>query len=152
MDPDQGPSPPRRPMAVARRISLFRREVIERVSPAAIEVLFTASARISEGQVARDGRYYGSTMLTIDLESLRDHVADRCEATTAARLSKAMEEERSIHEAAARLALEEARRIAGRRLRRVEADVRVRTEGTKVFIDVDVEADASVMPALEEGS
>ena len=64
-------------------------------------------------------------------------------------LSRAMGEESLVHEEAARIALHEARSIADRQLRRVEADVRVRTEGAKLFIDVDVEADASVMPARE---
>jgi hypothetical protein len=134
-------------MAAARRISLFRRRIVETVSPAAVEVLIARAARISEGQVARDGRYYGSTMLTIDLERIQDQLSEVCDVATATRLARLIEQQPEVHEAAARLALQEARRVAGRRLRRVEADVRVRTEGVRVFIDVDVEADASLLPA-----
>lgn len=137
----------KRPMAAVRRIALFRREIRESISPVAIEVLLASATRISEGQVAADGRYYGSTMLTIDLERVRDRVCDVCDVATAARLAQLLRQEPTVQQRTGRLALEEARRISGRALRRAEADIRVRSEGARVFIDVDVEAEPA-RPAL----
>jgi hypothetical protein len=145
MDPADGPK--KRPMAAVRRVGLFRREITESVSPAALEVLLATAGRISEGQLSREGRYYGSTILTIDLEQLGAYVQDRCDAATAARLAAVLEHETELHQAAARLALTEAQRIAGRPLRKVEADVQVRTEGSRVLVDVDVEGVAGAIPA-----
>jgi len=139
-------------MAAVRRISLFRREVRETVSLAAIELLLASASRISEGQVAGDGRYYGSTMLTIDVDRLGEQVSDAGDVSTAARLAHVMEGEPEVHARAARLALEEARRICGRRLRRAEADVRVRCDGTSVFVDVDVEAEVLARAVPVPGS
>jgi len=137
-------------MAAVRRISLFRREIRESVSPAAMEVLFASASRISEGQVGQDGRYYGSTVLTIDLEQLAPHVSDPSSVSTATRLARVLEAEPEVQQQAGRMALEEAARIAGARLRRAEVDVRVRFEGTRVFIDIDVEA-AAPMPVPVRG-
>jgi hypothetical protein len=64
---------PRRPMARATRIALFEREVRERLSRAALELVLARAEVISEGQRSvRGGRdaYFGSTMLTIDLPAL----------------------------------------------------------------------------------
>ena len=133
-------------MAAARRIRLFRRHIVESVSPAAVDVLVESAARISEGQVAADGRYYGSTMFTIDLERLQDRVCEVCDVVAARRIVQLMESQNEVHRAVARLALQEARRVSGRWLRRVEADVKFRATGSRVFIDVDVEAEASAHP------
>jgi hypothetical protein len=134
-------------MAAVRRIGLFRREIRESLDPAAVEVLLASATRISEGQVGPDGRFYGSTMLTIDLERIRPQVKDACDVATAARLAALLEAAAALHERLGRLAVSEARRIAGSGLRRPEADLRVRTEGTRVFIDIDVEAETQVAPA-----
>lgn len=133
-------------MAAVRRIGLFRREIRESLDPAAVEVLLSSATRISEGQVGPDGRFYGSTMLTIDLDRIRPQVRDACDVATAARLAALLEGEAALHERLGRLAVGEARRIAGRGLRRPEADLRVRTEGTRLFIDIDVEAETQVAP------
>jgi len=134
-------------MAVVRRIGLFRREIKESLNPAAIEVLVAGASRISEGQVGADGRFYGSTMLTIDLDRLRPQIHDACDVSTAARLAALLEGESALHQQLARLAANEARRIAGSGLRRVEVDLRVRCEGARVYIDIDVEAETAAAPA-----
>jgi hypothetical protein len=130
-------------MAAVRRISFFRRQVQESINPAVIELLLGDAARISEGQMAADGRYYGSTMLTIDLERLEPRVCDACDVGTAARLTRLLEHEPTLEQRSGQLALQEARRISGRDLRRAEADVRVRSEGLRVFVDVDLQAETA---------
>ena len=60
-------------MARATQIALFEREVRERLSRAALDVVFARAERLSEGQSSvRGGRaaYFVSTMLTLDLPAL----------------------------------------------------------------------------------
>ena len=42
--------PPRKPMAMARRVSLFEREVAVRLAPVALELLHGAARVLSEGE------------------------------------------------------------------------------------------------------
>ena len=52
---------------MARRVSLFQREVAVRLAPVAIDLLHGAARVLSEGELVGDD-YAGSTMLTVDLE------------------------------------------------------------------------------------
>ena len=66
-----------RPLARVERISLFEREVKERLSRAALDVLFAAAGVMSEGQrSARNKReaFFGSTMLTFEQLGVPHHV------------------------------------------------------------------------------
>lgn len=130
--------PNKRPMAYVRRIGIFRREIRESVSPAALDLLLASAERISEGQIAAE-RYLGSTMLTVDLTRVHGVVQDACDVATAARLARHLEGEPHVKLALQELALKEARRIASCPLELVDAEVRVRVEGTRLFLDVDVE-------------
>jgi len=138
-----GALPARRPMARATRITLFEREVRERLSRAALDVVFARAERLSEGQRSqRGGReaYFGSTMLTVDLASFADVFRDACDAGTAHRLAALFEADSTVPRRIRELALREAARIAGARLKDVRTQVTVRAQGAKVFVDVDVEA------------
>lgn len=135
--------PARRPMARATRITLFEREVRERLSRAALDVVFARAERLSEGQRSqRGGReaYFGSTMLTIDLAAFGDVFRDACDAGTAHRVATLLEADSTVPRRIRELALREAARIAGARLKDVRTQVTVRAQGAKVFVDVDVEA------------
>ena len=136
------PLPARKPMARATRISLFEREVRERLSRAALDVVFARAELLSEGQrTARGGReaYFGSTMLTLDLEALRDVLRDACDAGTAHHLVTLMEADPAIPRRIREIAEREARRIAAARLKDIRTQVSLRAQGAKVFVDVDVE-------------
>lgn len=147
-----GPPPPAtpasgrlalRPMARVQRIALFEREVRERLSPSALEAFFAAAEVISEGQRAeRSGReaYFGSTMLTIDLEQLAPVVRDACDAGTAQRLAALMQRDPSVTALVKGIAARETARLAGVRPRAVATEIKIGARGTRVFIDVDVEA------------
>jgi hypothetical protein len=141
MDPSS--TPPKKPMAFVRRIGLFRREIIERVSPAGLDLLLQTACRISEGQVSGD-QYFGSTLLTLDLQQAEIQLQDACDVATAARLARLLEQEPVALEQIRALARAEAQRIACHPLRELELDVRIRVEGPRVFIDVDVEGIASL--------
>jgi hypothetical protein len=141
-----GALPARKPMARATRITLFEREVRERLSRAALDVVFARAERLSEGQRSvRGGReaYFGSTMLTLDLPALADVLRDACDAGTAHRLVALMEADATVPRRIRDIAEREAGRIAGARLKDVRTQVAVRAHGAKVFIDVDVEAGLS---------
>jgi hypothetical protein len=133
----------RRPMARATRIALFEREVRERLSRAALELVLGRAEVISEGQRGvRNGRdaYFGSTMLTIDLPSLDLLLRDACDAGTARRLAELMESDEAVSERIEALASFEAARVAGAEPRSVSTHVTIRSQAAKVFIDIDVEA------------
>lgn len=135
--------PARKPMAQATRITLFEREVRERLSRAAMDIVFARAELLSEGQrSARGGRdgYFGSTMFTIDLPSLADVLRDPCDAGTAHRLVTLMEADNALPKRIRDIAEREAMRITGARLKDVRTHVSLRAQGAKVYIDVDVEA------------
>ena len=141
--PVSGSMPARRPMARATRITLFEREVRERLSRAALDVVFARAERLSEGQRSQKGgrdSYFGSTMLTIDLAVFADVFRDACDAGTAHRLATLLEADSTTPRRIRELALREAAGIAGARLKDVRTQVTVRAQGAKVFVDVDVEA------------
>jgi hypothetical protein len=136
--------PSRKPMARATRITLFEREIKERLSRAAMDVVFGRAERLSEGQrQTRGGReaYFGSTMLTIDLASFDDVLRDACDAGTAHRLAALMETDAAVPRRIRDIAEREATRIAAARLKDIRTQVATRAQGSKVFIDVDVEAE-----------
>ena len=136
------PLPARKPMARATRITLFEREVRERLSRAALDLLFARADVISEGQRAQRGgkdSYFGSTMMTIDLPGLSAVLRDEPDAGTARRLAVLLGEESAVEKRVEALATREAARIAGAPPKAVSTHVAIRAQGARVFIDVDVE-------------
>ena len=147
------PVPARKPMVRATRITIFEREVRERLSRAALDVLFARAELLSEGQRSVRGSkegYFGSTMLTIDLPAMTDVFRDECDAGTAHRLVGLMETalaevaltalDQTLPRRIREIAESEARRIAAATIKDLRVHVVVRAQGAKVFIDVDVEA------------
>jgi hypothetical protein len=141
--PAQGTKMSKKPMARAVRIALFQREIRVRLSPAALDLMFARADVISEGQRAmRGGRdsYFGSTMLTVDLPSLAALLSDACDAGTARRLAALLESDAEVTRRVQALAARETARVAGAQPRQVGTHITIRSQGAKVFIDVDVEA------------
>jgi len=136
------PLPARRPMARATRITLFEREVRERLSRAALDLLFARVEVMSEGQRApRGGKdsYFGSTMLTIDLPALAVVLRDEPDAGTARRLATLLAEDTQVEKRVQALATREASRVAGAPLHAISTHIAIRSQGARVFVDVDVE-------------
>jgi len=132
-----------RPLARVHRITLFEREIRERLSPAALDVLFARADVISEGQQAtRAGaaEYVGSTMLTFDLGAMSPVLRDACDAATARRLAHLLEGDAAVAGRVKSLAAAETARVTGARPRALNTEMRVEARGARVFIDVDVEA------------
>jgi hypothetical protein len=131
-----------RPLARVQRIALFEREVRERLSRAALDLVFERAEVMSEGQQStRAGKpvYFGSTMLTIDLEALAPQLRDSCDAGTARRLATLLTNDAAVAARVKSVAKREAARIAGKRLEAVATEVKVSARGARIFIDVDVE-------------
>ena len=132
--------PSRKPMAVARRVSLFERQVTVRLSPVAAELLLGSGTVLSEGGFGSE-RWAGSTMITVDLARTAAAVSDPADAATARRVAELAPADGRARERARRVAIAEARRIAGCELARPEVDVRARAVGRVIHLDLDLEAD-----------
>jgi hypothetical protein len=131
-----------KPMVAATRITLFEREVRERLSGTALDLVLARAELLSEGQpTERNGRklYFGSTMLTIDLPELTHVLRDACDAATARRLVTLMETDPEVPRRIRRIAEREAARVARAPVRDLSLHVTMRAQGARVFIDVDVE-------------
>ena len=143
IEPDAAPAPlhlpPRKPMAAARKVSLFEREIRIGLSSAALEILFELASVLSEGELEAGG-YLGSTMITIDLARAAGQVSDPCDAGTVRRIAELLGADARVRARARELAAAEADRLAGAALGDPQIDLRVRTSGHHLHLDVDVEA------------
>jgi len=126
-------------MALARRVSLFEREVAVRLAPVALELLHDAARSLTEGELVGDG-YAGSTMLTIDLLRTRERISDPPDASTAQRVAMLYASDERCREHARRIAIKEARRMAGCELSTPSVDVESRARGPELHLSLNVEA------------
>ena len=126
-------------MAMTRRVSLFEREVAVRLAPVALELLHGAARLLTEGELA-DGAYAGSTMLTIDLARTTDRISDPVDATTAQRVAALYGADERCRDHARRIAVKEARRIAGCELSATLVDIESRARGHELHLSLNVEA------------
>ncbi|MBA2541407.1 MAG: hypothetical protein H0V17_17330 [Deltaproteobacteria bacterium] len=124
---------------MTRRVSLFERSVSVRLAPVAVELIHGAARMLTEGGLAGD-RYTGSTMLTVDLARAADRISDPPDATTALRVAVLYAGDERCRIEARRLAVDEARRVAGCDLTAPLVDVVSRARGTEVHLSLDVEA------------
>jgi len=133
----------RKPMARATRVALFEREVRERLSAAAVELLFSRAQVLAEGRRAEGPTagqaFFGSIMITVDVGGLSDGVREKCDELAAERVAAMMAEDARVIGRVRRLAESEAGQLAGAPIKVHSADVRVRSAGACVHIDVDVE-------------
>jgi hypothetical protein len=126
-------------MAMTRRVSLFEREVAVRLAPVALELLHGAARILTEGELADDA-YAGSTMLTIDLARTADRISDPPDASTAQRVAVLYAADERCRDHARRIAIKEARRIAGCELAATLVDVESRARGPELHLSLNVEA------------
>ena len=126
-------------MAMARRVSLFEREVTMRLAPLAVELLHGAARVLSEGELVGDV-YSGSTMLTVNLGALAQ-ISDPPDASTAQKVALLYAADDRCRAHARRIALDEARRAAGCELLSARVDVESRAKGPELLLSLDVEAE-----------
>jgi hypothetical protein len=141
VSPEDRPGlPPRKPMATTRKVALFEREIRIKLSPAALDLLFDAAEVLSEGQ--RHGeRYFGSTMITIDLTKLAPVVREDCDAASAKRVAELLAADARVVARAKHLAAADAGERAGGPLREPLVELKARHAGSRVQLDLDVEGD-----------
>ena len=137
-------APSRKPMAMARRVSLFQREVSVKLAPLALELLHGASRVISEGDFVGD-LYEGSTMMTIDLGRTTAVISDPPDATTAQRVAFLYAADERCRDHARRVAIGEARRRAGCDLAAAHIDVESRARGPELHLSLNVEAQRRIV-------
>jgi hypothetical protein len=130
-------------MARALRVNLFEREVREKLSIAAVELLLDRAQVMAEGSRAASpsakNAFFGSIMLTVDLSRLAADVREPCDTRCAERLAELMSSDARVLRRIRQIADREASRLAGAEVHVHSADVRMRAEGERVFIDIDVE-------------
>ena len=83
-------------------------------------------------------------MLTIDLVSTGEQVQDVQDVSTASRLARHLEQERSAMQQVVRLAVQEAGNVAGAPILKPAAEVEIRVEGHRILVDVDLEGHIKV--------
>jgi len=84
--------------------------------------------------------YSGSTMLTIDLARTHERISDPADASTAQRVALLYAGDERCREHARRIAIKEARRIAGCELSVPHVDVESRARGPELHLSLNVEA------------
>jgi hypothetical protein len=137
-------------MAMARRVSLFEREVTVRLAPVAIELIHGSARVLTEGELAGD-MYTGSTMLTVDLTQTRDRISDPPDASTAQRVALLYASDERCRDHARRIAVSEARRTAGCDLSAPLVDLESRSRGPELHLSLDIEARAITTQTTTQG-
>lgn len=126
-------------MAMARRVSLFEREVSVKIAPAAVDLLHGCARVLSEGECVGN-RFAGSTMLTIDLAKTAERISDPPDATTAQKIAFLYAADEHCRERAKRVAVREANKLAGEKLANHNVDVESRARGSELHLAFNVEA------------
>jgi hypothetical protein len=132
-----------RPVVLVRRISLFEREVREHLSQAALDALFARAEILSEGETSTIGGkrvFVGSTMLTCDMLALEPILREPADVGTASRLAPLLAKEPSLPARTQAIVKREVERLAHAQPKTVRGETRIRHQGTRVFLDIDVEA------------
>lgn len=131
--------PAKKPMAGARRLTVFHRKVELGLSATALELVFEAPKVVSEGGVHGE-RYAGSTTITVDLAALAPRLSDEPDASTARRIAALAGDDPRVRQRARAIAFDEARRLAKLTLIQPEIDLQVKSHGPIVHFALDVEA------------
>jgi hypothetical protein len=126
-------------MVMARRVSLFEREVTVRLAPVAVDILHSTARVLTEGELTGDF-YAGSTMLTVDLTRTAARVSDPPDVSTAQRVALLYAADDRCRDHAKRIAFTEAQRVASCPLTAPLVDVESRAKGPEVHLSLNVEA------------
>lgn len=126
----------RGPALLRRTYVVLGREVEEAIFRRA-EVLSEGGCRV--GPAGRDA-YFGSTMISVDLDHLRSHWRGEFDTKARAALAAAVDGSARVRLRAMRLArAEAARRVPGRAFGTAQVEIRVRLNRDQLHIDVDLE-------------
>lgn len=132
-----------RPLRLARRVSLFEREIREHLSRAALDALLVHCELLSEGQEQVRGRqriYAGSTMLTLHLDRVQSLFREPGDAATARRLAALLAGDATARARLKSIATRQAEARTRCKLHEVAVELRVSARGARVLVDADLEA------------
>lgn len=126
------------------RVSLFSDPDRKRITPWCIGLILEASEQLSEGEVRSEASgqeiYFGSTMLTCDLNRLAGRIREKINPELPDLLSRALSSSPLFHTIALRIGrIELERRIGNRLPSHAEGDVRIKPLGCSLLIDIDTE-------------
>ena len=124
---------------MARRVSLFEREVSIRLAPLAVDLLHGVARALHEGELIGNV-YAGSTMLTVDLSRTASFVSDPPDASTAQRIAFLYASDERCREYARRIAIADAKHAAGCDLTSPRVDVESRARGAELHLSLNIEA------------
>ncbi len=130
-------------MVQVRRIALIEREVREHLSQAALDAVFARCEVLSEGEVSTGlGKtvFLGSTMLTCDVMVLGEILREPADEGTALRMAALLVKDASLDARAQSIVRREVERITRGKPKSVRGETRIRVRGTRVCLDIDVEA------------
>jgi hypothetical protein len=127
--------------AIGLRLITSRRH--EGLSLAGLKMIIERAEIMHEGDVTHDGdgsHYYGSTLFTLDLDSLGDCIAGSPDESTCARLLDHLRAHPFFRVHLMRLARREVlRRVGSLPLLPLCGELRGRVEGRRILVDLDVE-------------
>jgi hypothetical protein len=132
-----------RPMAQVRKIPLIEREIRERLSQAALDAIFASAQVLSEGEAGKGAgkpQFLGSTMLTIDVTALGEILREPADEGTARRLAALLAKEPSLARRVEAVVRGEVERMVAAAPHAVRGETRIRAQGSRVYLDIDVEA------------
>ncbi len=145
--PELGSVALRRPLQRVEKIALFERHVEERLAPSAVELLLASAKVLAEGERRASGggrdTFCGTVMISLELGDASDAVRDPLDALSARRVAALIEADAALGKRLRALAEREAGRLAGGRIQRSKGELRARAVGTRVDIDLEVEAQVS---------
>ncbi len=138
-----------KPLARATRSPALVRRGHVVLSRALEEEIFRSAEILSEGSCRSEGAphdsYFGSTMISVDLERLRKQWRGDFDPRARQQLSEAVDGSVRVRLRAMRLACAEAtRRVSDRELGTALCEIRVRLTETQLHIDVDLEVPLGV--------
>lgn len=140
------PGKEKKPMAIVRKVNLFHREIMEKLSTSALEILLGRAEVLSEGKLCSKqykgagDKYFGSSMLTMDLKGADDHIRDPLDASSAVKVRELLLADKKFNDYLRKIARKEAEKIAGVSLMGLEMEISVSAEGAEILVDLDVEA------------
>lgn len=148
------PLPPLKPPVRVRPGALLRARDGFALGARAEEELFRVAEVLTEGRMTDDGRaFFGSTLVTIDLARVAPLFAGEHAAAQRERLVKAAEGSVRVRLRAMRIACADvARRHPDRRFGTATVETRVRLEGERLLLDVDLEVPIDVPSHATSGA
>lgn len=143
---------PLKPPVRVRPGAILRARSGDALGPRAEEELFRTAEVLTEGRLEGDA-FYGSTLITIDLERVAPQLRGDAGRSERDRLLVVAAGSVRVRLRAMRLACADvARRHPDRRLGTATTETRFRLEGTKLLVDVDLEVPVGVSSRTGESA